>query len=109
MKWKQLHKTLFACYRRRQSKLLPQKTPKKKDVPNIPLEIKELLAKKRRAQAKWQRSHAPIDKTAYNRLSNNLKSKLRAMKTNSFETYVSNLNRYDNSLWKPLKTARKPV
>jgi len=100
--------TLFAYYRRRQSKLLPQKTIKK-DVTNIPLEIKELLAKKRRARAKWHRSHAPSDKTPYNRLSNILKSKLRAMRTNSFESYVSNLNRYDNSLWKPLISARKPV
>ena len=31
------------------------------------------------------------------------------MGTNSFESYVSNLNRYDNSLRKPLKSARKPV
>jgi len=45
----------------------------------------------------------------YNRLSNNLKSKLRAMRTNSFENYVSTLNRYDNSIWKPIKTTRKPV
>jgi hypothetical protein len=73
------------------------------------LEIKELLAKKRKARAKWQRSHASSDKMTYNRLSNNLKSKLRAMRTNSFENYVSTLNRYDNSIWKPIKTTRKPV
>jgi len=78
-------------------------------VPNIPLEIKELLAKKRNARAKWQRSHAPTDKRTYNRLSNNLKSKLRAMRANSFENYVSTLNRHDNSIWKPIKTTRKPV
>lgn len=81
----------------------------KQTATNIPLEIKELLAKKRKARAKWQRSHAPSDKMTYNRLSNNLKSKLRAMRTNSFENYVSTLNRYDNSIWKPIKTARKPV
>ena len=100
MTWRQLHTTLFAYYKKRQDKQPPQRST------DIPLEIKELLAKKRKARAKWQRSHAPSDKMTYNRLSNNLKSKLRAMRTNSFENYVSTLNRY-NSIWKPIKTSRK--
>jgi hypothetical protein len=48
----------------------------KKEVVNIPLEIKKLLSEKRKARATWQRSHNPSDKTAFNRLSNHLKSKL---------------------------------
>jgi hypothetical protein len=60
----------------------------KKDVVNIPLEIKKLLAEKRKARAKWQRSHSPSDKTAFNRLSNTLKTKLKAMRANSFKNYV---------------------
>jgi hypothetical protein len=47
----------------------------KKDVVNIPLEIKKLLAEKRKERASWQRSHTPSDITAFNRLSNHLKSK----------------------------------
>jgi hypothetical protein len=81
----------------------------KQTATNIPLEIKELLTKERKVRTKWQRSHAPSDKMTYNRLSNNLKSKLRAMRTNSFENYASTLNRYDNSMWKPIKTTPKPV
>jgi hypothetical protein len=76
---------------------------------NIPLEIKKLLVEKREAQAKWQRSHAPSDKTVYSRLSSNLKSKLRTVRATSFTNCVSTLSRYDNSIWKPIKSSRKPV
>jgi hypothetical protein len=76
---------------------------------NIPLDIKKLVAEKRRATAKWQRSHAPADKTAFNRLSNILKTKLKAIRANYFETYVSTLSRHDASFWKPIKPSRKPI
>jgi hypothetical protein len=76
---------------------------------NVPLEIKKLLAEKRKARTKWQRSHTPSDKTTYNRLSNNLKSKLKSLRATSFENYVSTLSRYDNSIWKPITTSRKPI
>jgi hypothetical protein len=82
---------------------------KKKDVVNIPLEIKKLLAEKRKARATWQRSHTPSDKTAFNRLSNHLKSKLQAMRANSLKNYASTLSRSDNSIWKPIKSSRKPI
>jgi len=81
----------------------------KKDVANIPLKIKKLLSVKRRARAQWQRSHIASDKTAFNRLSSILKSKLKAMRANSFKHYVSTLSRYDNSIWKPIKSSRKPT
>jgi hypothetical protein len=81
----------------------------KKYVVNIPIEIKKLFAEKRKAREKWQRSHAPSDKTAYNRLSSNLKSKLRTMRATSFTKYVSTLSRYDNPIWKPITSSRKPV
>jgi len=68
MTWRQLHTTLFACYKKRQDKLLHQRSTNK-TAANIPLEIKELLAKKRKARAKWQRSHATSDKMTYNKLS----------------------------------------
>jgi hypothetical protein len=31
------------------------------------------------------------------------------MRAISFETYVSTLSRYDNSIWEPVKSSRKPV
>ena len=76
---------------------------------NIPLEIKKLLAEKRKTRATWQRSHTPSDKTAFNRLSNHLKSKLKTMRANSLKNYVSTLSRYDNSIWKPTKYTHKPT
>ena len=81
----------------------------KKDAVNIPLEIKKLLAQKRKERAQWQRSHIPSDKTAFNRLSSNLKSKLKAMRAHSFTNYISTVSRYDNSVWKPIKFSRKPI
>lgn len=42
---------------------------------NIPIEIKKLIAEKRRARVKWHRNHFPEDITAYNRLSDKLKFK----------------------------------
>ena len=76
---------------------------------NIPLEIKKLLAEKRKARARWQKSHIPSDKTAFNKLSSNLKSKLKAMRAHSFTIYVSALSRHDNFIWKPIKSSRRPI
>jgi hypothetical protein len=40
---------------------------------NVPIEIKKLIAEKRKARARWHRSQAPSDKTTYNHVSNRLK------------------------------------
>jgi hypothetical protein len=40
-------------------------------------------------------------------LSNHLKSKLQAMRANSLKNYVPSLNRYNNSIWKPIKSTPK--
>ena len=76
---------------------------------HISCEIKKLIAQKRRARSIWQRTHTPNSKTRYNQLSNELKSKLRETRNNSFTQYVSNLSRYDNSIWKPIKSRNKPT
>ena len=76
---------------------------------HISCEIKKLIAQKRRARSIWQRTHTPNSKTRYNQLSNELISKLRGTRNNSFTQYVSNLSRYDNSIWKPIKSRNKPT
>jgi hypothetical protein len=63
-----------------------------KHVMKIHLEIKKLLAEKRKA-----------------RLSNHLKSKLQRMMTNSLKNYASSLSRYDHSSRKPIKSSHKPI
>jgi hypothetical protein len=68
---------------------------------NVPIEIKELKAEKRRAR--WHRSQAPSDKTTYNHKSNRLKCKIKEERGKSFTDYITSLNRFDNTIWKPIK------
>jgi hypothetical protein len=63
---------------------------------------------KRRARAKWQKTHAPDDRRLYNNASNKLKTALRNLSTDSFTKYVSTLRRNDCSIWKPIKGKKKP-
>jgi hypothetical protein len=44
---------------------------------NFPIEIKNLIAEKRRTRARWHRSQAPSDKTTYNHINNRLKCKIK--------------------------------
>jgi len=54
-----------------------------------------------------KKSHS--SKATFNRLNSSLNSQLKVMRTNSFNNYVSTLSRYDNSIWKPIKSSRKPT
>lgn len=83
-------------------------TQHKKVNQDIPLEIKRLIGEKRRARAKWQRSHTPTDKCSYNQITRRLKNKLKEVRNEQFEQYVSKLTRSDNSIWKPIKNSKKP-
>uniref|UniRef100_A0A6M2DQF2 Putative rna-directed dna polymerase from mobile element jockey n=1 Tax=Xenopsylla cheopis TaxID=163159 RepID=A0A6M2DQF2_XENCH len=76
---------------------------------NIPIEIKRLIAAKRKARRTWQRSHLPCDKTTFNHLSNILKKKITSWREESFSSYVSQLNRYDSSIWRHTKNKNKPT
>jgi hypothetical protein len=53
---------------------------------NIPTEIKKLLTAKRKARKKWQQSHAPSDKTAFNKAVNILKAEIKNSREQSFQT-----------------------
>jgi len=75
---------------------------------NLPSEIKRLVAIKRRARSMWQTIHAPDDRRLYNNASNKLKVALHKLRNASFTAYVSSLKRDDNSIWKPLKSRKKP-
>ena len=85
----------------------PTRTPQRPTI-TLPLDIKCLVAIKRRARAKWQKSHAPEDRRLYNKASNKLKTALRKLRNDSFENYVTTLRRDDNSIWKTIKTRNKP-
>ena len=75
---------------------------------HIPVEIKHLIAAKRKARARWHKTHSPVDKNKFNRISNRLKAKLNEARDSSIQGYINRLSRHDNSLWKPIKSAKKP-
>jgi hypothetical protein len=75
---------------------------------NISLEIKRLIAVKRKARATWHQTHVPQDKTALNRATNQLKIKIKDEKDRALHTYITGLNRFDNTIWKPLQYRKKP-
>ena len=81
----------------------PQRPPT-----TLTLDIKRMVATKRRARAKWQQTHAPDDRRLYNIASNKLKTVLRKLRNDSFANYVTNLRSDDNSIWKPIKSRNKP-
>ena len=64
---------------------------------NIHYKIKKLVAEKKRTRSIWQRTYTPESRRIYNRKSNKRKSKLQEIRDKSFEKYVSNLKREDNS------------
>jgi hypothetical protein len=75
----------------------------KRTANNIPYEIKNLLAEKRRSRSIWQRTHTADSRRKYNRKSNKLKSELQEIPNKSFAKYVSNIQRQGNSIWKRIK------
>jgi len=75
---------------------------------NLPSEIKRLVAIKHRDRSKWQTTHAPDDRHLFNNASNKLKAALHELRNAAFAAYVSSLKRDDNSIWKLLKSRKKP-
>ena len=62
-----------------------------RSVISYPVEIKELVLAKRSARRKWQQSRYPDDKTKFNRLSNQLKKRIREIKNESINRFLNNL------------------
>ena len=74
----------------------------------LPSKIKCIVALKRKARATWQKTHAPKDRRIFNNASNKLKTALHTLRNENFTTYVSSLSNSDHSVWKPIKSRRKP-
>jgi hypothetical protein len=66
------------------------------------------VAEKRKARTTWHRTHAPANKNKFNQLNLILKAKLKEIRNQSFEEYISKLTRYDNSIWKPIRNVKQP-
>jgi hypothetical protein len=74
----------------------------------LPSKIKRLVALKRKARATWQKTHAPEDRRLLNNATNKLKAALRTLRNENFSSYVLPLGTSDHSIWKPIKSRRKP-
>jgi hypothetical protein len=55
-----------------------------------------------------KKTHTPEDRRLFNKASNKLKVALHEMRNTSFAAYVSSLNRDDNSIWRAIKSKKKP-
>jgi hypothetical protein len=86
----------------------PKLQPSNEASNNISLEIKRLVAVRRKTRATWHRAQAPQDKTVLNRATNQLKIKIKEEKDSSFHNYITGLNRFDNMIWKPLQYRNSP-
>ena len=73
----------------------------------LPSHIKHLVALKRKARSQWQKIHSPDSRHRYNQASNKLKHALTEFRNASFTEYITNLNRDDYTLWKPIRNKRK--
>jgi hypothetical protein len=73
--------------------------------------IKQKLMEKRRLRIKWQTTRSPQDKTAFNRVTKNIKQLLYEVKQQGVQTYLTNLTATeatDYSLWKATRELKRP-
>jgi hypothetical protein len=75
---------------------------------NIPLHIRELVAEKRRARNRWQRSRNEDDRINYNKLKRRLDNTLTDARNTTFEQYITSLNKDDHTIWKSTKQFTRP-
>lgn len=79
---------------------------------NYPKEIRDLVAEKRKARKKWQRTRRPADKTKVNNLTQTLRREIQYIKNDSINTYLQTLT-YEKdtnySLWKATKKLKQPI
>lgn len=77
-----------------------------------PIEIKNLIAKKRLQRQRWQQTRFPQDKTVLNNLAKRLKRKIQNFKDECMDNYLGKLSSdrtSDYSLWKAIKNSKKPI
>lgn len=89
-----------------------QLKPRPLEGQNYPIEIRKLVAEQRRARRTWQKSRNPADKSAFNRLSNQLNKQIKQLKQQSVEDYLTNLSPHEDknySLWRATKRFRRPA
>lgn len=92
-----------------------QSTPNRQNYSNptkmYPLEVREMVAKKRKARKTWQRYRTRENKTILNNLGNKLKTLIRTVRNESVSKYLASLTDQKDteySLWKATKALKRP-
>ena len=75
---------------------------------HLPSHIKQVVGQKRRARAKWQRTHTPEDKRLFKNANNKLRGAIRDVSNATFTAYITSLKREDQIIWRPIKSRKKP-
>ena len=79
---------------------------------NYPKEILQLIAEKRKARKKWQRTRNPRDKTVVNKLTSDLRTEIKEIKNATMSHFLRSLtsdSKTDYSLWKTTKNLKRPI
>jgi hypothetical protein len=79
---------------------------------NLPTEIRNLIAEKRKARERLHQTRDPQDKRELNNLPQKLKREINEVKNDSISAYLSELandSNTDYSLWKAIKKINRPV
>lgn len=77
-----------------------------------PSDVMNLINKKRKARRRWHSTRYPGDKTVFNRISNQLKKRIRQIKNESLNSFLFKLTAdasTDYSLWKVAKRLKRPT
>ena len=74
-----------------------------KQVKYLPSHIKQLVAQKRRARARWQKTHTPEDRRHFNNANNKLRGALHELNNDTFTAYIASLRCEDQTIWRPIK------
>lgn len=83
-------------------------TNEPKESQNIPFHIRQLVAAKRSARKKWQRTRNIVDRYSYNKLRRKLHKSLMDARNQTFEHYITTLSKNDHSIWKATKKFKRP-
>jgi len=73
----------------------------------LPSHIKQLVAQKRKARARWQKTHTPDDKRKFNNAINKLRDALRKLNNGAFSAYIASLRSEDQTIWETDQIQKK--
>jgi len=74
-----------------------------KQLKYLPSHIKQLVAQKRRARARWQKTHTQEDRRHFNNANNKLRGAIHELNNDTFTAYIASLRCEDQTILRPIK------